>query len=40
MTFLQTTTVDPEAVINVNDSIKAATSNLIAQVKDDPNTFL
>ncbi len=40
MTFLQTTTVDPEAVVNVNDSIKAATSNLIAQVKDDPNTFL
>ena len=40
MTFLQTTTVDPETVINVNDSLKAATSNLIAQVKDDPNTFL
>ena len=39
MTFLQTT-VDPNAVINVNDSIKAVTSNLISQVKEDPNTFL
>ena len=36
MTFLQTTTVDPNVVINVNDSIKAATSNLIQQVKEDP----
>jgi small conductance mechanosensitive channel len=40
MTFLQTTTVDPNVVINVNDSIKAATSNLIQQVKEDPNTFM
>lgn len=40
MTFLQATTVDPEAVINVNDSIKAVTSNLISQVKEDPNTLL
>jgi len=39
MTFLQTT-VDPNTVINVNDSIKAVTSNLISQVKDDPNSFL
>jgi len=40
MTFLQATTVDPNAVINVNDSIKAVTSNLISQVKEDPNTLL
>ena len=40
MTFLQTTTVDPNVVINVNDSIKAATSNLIQQVKEDPDTFM
>ena len=40
MTFLQATTVDPNAVINVNDSIKAVTSNLITQVKEDPNTLL
>ena len=39
MIFLQTT-VDPNAVINVNDSIKAVTSNLISQVKEDPNTLL
>lgn len=39
MTFLQAT-VDPEKVINVNDSLKAVTSNLISQVKEDPNTFL
>ena len=39
MTFLQTT-IDPNAVINVNDSIKAVTSTLISQVKEDPNTFL
>ena len=39
MIFLQTT-VDPNTVINVNDSIKAVTSNLISQVKDDPNTLL
>ena len=39
MIFLQTT-VDPNTVINVNDSIKAVTSNLISQVKEDPNTFL
>ena len=40
MTFLQTTTVDPNVVINVNDSIKAATSNHIQQVKEDPDTFM
>ena len=40
MTFLQATTVDPNTVINVNDSIKAVTSNLISQVKEDPNTLL
>ena len=40
MIFLQSTPVDPAAVINVNDSIKAVTTNLISQVKDDPNTFL
>lgn len=40
MIFLQATTVDPNAVINVNDSIKAVTTNLISQVKEDPNTFL
>ena len=39
MIFLQTT-VDPEKVINVNDTLKAVTSNLITQVKEDPNTFL
>ena len=39
MIFLQTT-VDPNTVINVNDSIKAVTSNLISQVKEDPNTLL
>ena len=39
MTFLQTT-IDPNAVINVNDSIKAVTTTLISQVKEDPNTFL
>ena len=39
MIFLQTT-VDPEKVINVNDTLKAVTSNLISQVKEDPNTFL
>ncbi|MBR5707567.1 MAG: mechanosensitive ion channel [Bacteroidaceae bacterium] len=40
MLFLQTTTVDPEKVINVNDTLKAVTTNLISQVKEDPNTFL
>ncbi len=40
MTFLQSTPIDPNAVINVNDSIKAVTSNLISQVKEDPNTLL
>ena len=40
MTFLQATTVDPDKVINVNDTLKAVTSNLISQVKEDPNTFL
>ena len=40
MIFLQATTVDPNTVINVNDSIKAVTSNLISQVKEDPNTLL
>ena len=39
MIFLQTT-VDPDKVINVNDTLKAVTSNLISQVKEDPNTFL
>ncbi|MBO7111099.1 MAG: mechanosensitive ion channel [Bacteroidaceae bacterium] len=39
MTFLQAT-VDPDKVINVNDTLKAVTSNLISQVKEDPNTFL
>ena len=39
MTFLQTT-IDPNAVINVNDSLKAVTSTIISQVKEDPNTFL
>ena len=39
MTFLQTT-IDPNTVINVNDSIKAATCNLISQVRQDPDTFL
>ncbi len=40
MTFLQTTTVDPNTVINVNDSLKAVTTDIIDKVKDDPNTFL
>ena len=40
MLFLQATTVDPEKVINVNDTLKAVTTNLISQVKEDPNTFL
>ena len=40
MTFLQSTPIDPNTVINVNDSIKAVTSNLISQVKEDPNTLL
>ena len=39
MIFLQTT-VDPDKVINVNDTLKAVTTNLISQVKEDPNTFL
>ena len=39
MTFLQAI-VDPDKVINVNDTLKAVTSNLITQVKEDPNTFL
>ena len=39
MIFLQAT-VDPDKVINVNDTLKAVTSNLISQVKEDPNTFL
>jgi len=39
MVFLQTT-IDPATVINVNDSIKAVTTTLISQVKEDPNTFL
>ena len=39
MIFLQTT-VDPDKVINVNDTLKAVTSNLISQVKEDPNTFM
>lgn len=40
MTFLQSTPIDPNTVINVNDSIKAVTSNLISQVKENPNTLL
>lgn len=40
MTFLQSTPIDAGTVINVNDSIKAVTSNLISQVKEDPNTLL
>lgn len=40
MTFLQTTIVDPNTVISVNDSLKAVTSNLIQQVRQDPNSFL
>ena len=40
MTFLQTTTVDPNTVINVNDSIKSVTSTIIKQAKEDPNTFM
>lgn len=39
MIFLQTT-VDPNTVINVNDSIKEVTTNLLNQVKDDPDTFI
>ena len=39
MIFLQAT-VDPDKVINVNDTLKAVTTNLISQVKEDPNTFL
>ena len=39
MIFLQTT-IDPEMVINVNDSIKAATDSLITQVKENPGTFM
>lgn len=39
MTFLQVT-VDPNTVINMNDSIKAVTDDLINQVKEDPDTFL
>lgn len=40
MIFLQATPVDPDKVINVNDTLKAVTTNLISQVKEDPNTFL
>ncbi len=40
MIFLQSIPVEPAEVINVNDSIKAVTSDIITQVKDDPNTFL
>ncbi len=39
MIFLQTT-IDPEMVINVNDSIKAATDSLITQVKENPGTLM
>ncbi len=39
MNFLQAT-VDPNTVINVNDSLKAVTSSFISQVKEDPNTVL
>lgn len=40
MIFLQASPVDPDKVINVNDTLKAVTTNLISQVKEDPNTFL
>lgn len=40
MIFLQANPVDPDKVINVNDTLKAVTTNLISQVKEDPNTFL
>lgn len=40
MIFLQATPIDPDKVINVNDTLKAVTTNLISQVKEDPNTFL
>ncbi len=39
MIFLQTT-IDPKIIINVNDSIKAATDSLMTQVKEDPGTFI
>jgi small conductance mechanosensitive channel len=40
MTFPQTTAIDPNTVINVNDSLKAVTSTIIEKVKEDPDTFL
>lgn len=39
MNFLQTT-LDPEVIENINDSIKVVADNMISQIKDDPATFL
>lgn len=39
MNFLQST-IDPNTIINVNDSLKAVTSNFLSQVKEDPNTVI
>ena len=40
MTFLQTTPIDPNTIISVNDSLKAVTSTIIDKVKADPDTFV
>jgi small conductance mechanosensitive channel len=39
MHFLQTT-LDPEVIENINDSIKVVADNMISQIKNDPSTFL
>lgn len=39
MTYLQTT-IDPEVISNMNDSIKVVTDNLIEKAKSDPALFL
>lgn len=39
MTFLQTT-IDPEVIISMNDSIKNAADSLIQKAKSDPGTFM
>ena len=39
MTFLQTT-IDPETIINVNDSIKNVADTVLEKAKADPGTFL
>lgn len=39
MTLLQTT-IDPEVIINMNDSIKNAADSMLAKAKNDPATFL